>query len=200
MRFESNYKHLVSTALRFSSASFLVANPDLSLQGNEPVVPFESEEQSIEMVQLVPNKQYRVIVPNLANSGIVIPEPRIIGESEAPSEPEPEPVPEHFPQGKVIDEGEESIWKVLRDCETGDNIIGAPFYVEWTYSGPGFYDGAYQFDPTTWSSLSSSSGYDFAWQAPPSVQTAAAVELQGMYGWGQWPACTAKMRSLGYIQ
>ncbi len=73
------------------------------------------------------------------------------------------------------------VWAALRECESGDN------YSENT--GNGYY-GAYQFSLTTWEGL----GYSgLPSNAPPPVQDAAAQRLQAMSGWGQWPACAAKL-------
>ncbi len=73
------------------------------------------------------------------------------------------------------------VWADLRQCESGGN------YADDT--GNGYY-GAYQFALSTWQSLGFS-GYPN--QAPPAVQDAAAQELQARSGWGQWPACSAKL-------
>ncbi|HLG68004.1 MAG TPA: transglycosylase family protein [Acidimicrobiales bacterium] len=74
-----------------------------------------------------------------------------------------------------------SVWAALRNCESGGN------YADDT--GNGFY-GAYQFSLGTWQSL----GYSgLPSDAPPSVQDAAARQLQARSGWGQWPACSAKL-------
>lgn len=101
--------------------------------------------------------------------------------------------------GKIQNDGTD-VWTILADCESGDGQVGAPYYVNWSYNGPSGFDGAFQFLPSTWSSLNAASGYEFAWQAPPEVQIAAAVELQARGGWGQWPGCTSKMRAKGIIE
>lgn len=100
---------------------------------------------------------------------------------------------------KILTDGTD-VWTVLADCESGDAIIGAPYYVNWEYNGSSGFDGAFQFLPSTWNSLNITAGYDFAWQAPPHIQIAAAIELQARSGWGQWPHCTNRMRSEGYIK
>jgi hypothetical protein len=70
-------------------------------------------------------------------------------------------------------------WLALRDCESGDN------YRENT--GNGFY-GAYQFSASTWTGLGYPGRPDLE---PPVMQDAAAIRLQAISGWGQWPACSA---------
>ncbi|HLN16876.1 MAG TPA: transglycosylase family protein [Acidimicrobiales bacterium] len=73
------------------------------------------------------------------------------------------------------------VWAELRQCESGGN------YGENT--GNGYY-GAYQFALGTWQAL----GYGgLPSDAPPAVQDQAAQELQARAGWGQWPACSAKL-------
>jgi len=73
------------------------------------------------------------------------------------------------------------VWAALRHCESGGN------YAEDT--GNGYY-GAYQFSPATWHGL----GYPgLPSSAAPAVQDLAAQQLQARSGWGQWPACSAKL-------
>ncbi len=73
------------------------------------------------------------------------------------------------------------VWAELRQCESGGN------YAE--DDGNGYY-GAYQFALGTWAAL----GYGgLPSQAPPAVQDAAAQALQARSGWGQWPACAARL-------
>lgn len=99
--------------------------------------------------------------------------------------------------GKVLQDGE-SIWIVLADCETGDGTVGPPFYAQWDYNGPSGFDGGLQFHPDTWNRIGT--GYDYAWQAPPDVQIAAAQKWLEMTDWYQWPACYAEMRAAGYLE
>jgi len=73
------------------------------------------------------------------------------------------------------------VWAALRQCESSGN------YADNT--GNGYY-GAYQFALATWQGL----GYSgLPSQAAPSVQDAAAAALEVRSGWGQWPACAAKL-------
>jgi hypothetical protein len=73
------------------------------------------------------------------------------------------------------------VWYELRMCESdGDYSIN---------TGNGFY-GAYQFALSAWLGLGFT-GLPSA--APPAVQDRAAQELQARSGWGQWPACSAKL-------
>lgn len=66
-------------------------------------------------------------------------------------------------------------------CESSDNYQAD--------TGNGFY-GAYQFLESTWTAL----GYPgYPNQEPPAMQDQAAMRLQAMYGWGQWPACAAAL-------
>ena len=72
----------------------------------------------------------------------------------------------------------------IRGCETR-GLYGP---ARWRYNGSSGYDGAYQFLPSTWSSLGSR--YAFAWQAPRVEQSYRAVVLAMRAGWGQWPVCS----------
>jgi len=93
--------------------------------------------------------------------------------SAAPAAPPP---PSPAPSG-----GSPGVWAELRQCESGGD------YAE--DSGNGYY-GAYQFALGTWQSL----GYGgLPSQAAPAVQDQAAQRLQARSGWGQWPACAAKL-------
>jgi resuscitation-promoting factor RpfB len=74
------------------------------------------------------------------------------------------------------------VWASLRQCESGGN------YKDDT--GNGYY-GAYQFALGTWH------GLGFAGlpsNASAAVQDEAAQKLQARSGWGQWPACSRKLR------
>lgn len=73
-------------------------------------------------------------------------------------------------------------WACIRDHESGDN------YAENTGNG---YSGAYQFAPGTWNESVSGAGYSQyangeAYEAPPSVQNAAALWLYNREGWSPW--------------
>ncbi|MGH9010250.1 MAG: transglycosylase family protein [Acidimicrobiia bacterium] len=74
------------------------------------------------------------------------------------------------------------VWARLRACESGGRYN--------INTGNGFY-GAYQFHPRTWRGL----GYPgLPHQAPPEIQDEAARKLQARSGWGQWPACSRRLR------
>jgi hypothetical protein len=73
------------------------------------------------------------------------------------------------------------MWLELRECESGDN------YQEDTGNG---YFGAYQFSSSTWTGLGYPGRPDLE---PYWTQDEAAARLQALYGWGQWPACSAAL-------
>jgi len=74
------------------------------------------------------------------------------------------------------------VWAELRQCESGGN------YSDNT--GNGYY-GAYQFILSTWRGL----GFPgLPSNATPAVQDQAAQKLQARSGWGQWPACSRRLR------
>lgn len=81
-----------------------------------------------------------------------------------------------------------SVWTALAQCESGGR---------WHLDGR--YDGGLQFHPDTWRSVRAKDNPDteenegdpdYAWQASPERQIAAAVRLQARSGWGQWPRCS----------
>jgi hypothetical protein len=77
--------------------------------------------------------------------------------------------------------GAGGVWLQLRECESSNN------YAE--NSGNGYY-GAYQFSEATWTGLGYPGRPDLE---SPSMQDQAAMRLQSLYGWGQWPACSATL-------
>lgn len=73
------------------------------------------------------------------------------------------------------------VWSRLAQCESGGNPA--------INTGNGYY-GAYQFSASTWKSVG---GSGLPHQASLEEQTARAQMLQARSGWGQWPACSAKL-------
>lgn len=74
-----------------------------------------------------------------------------------------------------------SVWDRLAACESGGN---------WAINtGNGYYGGV-QFSLPTWRSVGGS-GYPH--QASKAEQIKRAQILQARSGWGQWPACSAKL-------
>lgn len=73
------------------------------------------------------------------------------------------------------------VWAALRQCESGGNYANT--------NNP-TYRGAYQFSYGTWAAMGGS-GDPAA--APPAEQDLRARMLQERSGWGQWPACSAKL-------
>jgi resuscitation-promoting factor RpfB len=79
-----------------------------------------------------------------------------------------------------------SVWDRLAKCETGGR---------WhANTGNGFYGGL-QFSAPTWRTASRRVGIHipYAHQASKAQQIKAAIWLQRNSGWGQWPACSAKL-------
>ncbi|NCD19924.1 MAG: resuscitation-promoting factor [Actinobacteria bacterium] len=74
------------------------------------------------------------------------------------------------------------VWAALAQCESGGN----PTIV----SANGLYHGLYQFSVATWASVG---GSGLPSQASVAEQTMRAQILQARAGWGQWPACAAKL-------
>lgn len=73
------------------------------------------------------------------------------------------------------------VWDQLARCESGGN---------WAINtGNGFYGGL-QFTLATWAGVG---GTGYPNQASREEQIARGQILQARSGWGQWPACTAKL-------
>ncbi|MDO5633975.1 MAG: transglycosylase family protein [Micrococcus sp.] len=72
------------------------------------------------------------------------------------------------------------VLEAIKSCESGGSYTAVN-----PTSGAA---GAYQFMDATWQSLSSTSGYSSAAQAPESVQDAAAIELYNQAGTQPWVA------------
>jgi uncharacterized protein YabE (DUF348 family) len=74
------------------------------------------------------------------------------------------------------------VWGALARCESGGNPTAV--------SSNGLYYGLYQFSLGTWQAMG---GSGLPSQASPAEQTQRAQALQARSGWGQWPACAAKL-------
>lgn len=74
-----------------------------------------------------------------------------------------------------------SVWDRLAQCESGGN---------WAINTGNGYYGGLQFTLSTWQSVGGS-GYPH--QASREEQINRAQILQARSGWGQWPACAAKL-------
>ncbi len=74
-----------------------------------------------------------------------------------------------------------SVWDSLARCESGGN---------WAINTGNGYYGGLQFTLSTWQGVGGS-GYPH--QASREEQIARGKILQARSGWGQWPACTAKL-------
>jgi uncharacterized protein YabE (DUF348 family) len=73
------------------------------------------------------------------------------------------------------------VWGKLAQCESGGNPS--------TNTGNGYY-GLYQFSLPTWQAVG---GSGLPSEASAAEQTKRAQILQQRSGWGQWPACAAKL-------
>ncbi|VEG29613.1 resuscitation-promoting factor [Actinomyces howellii] len=74
-----------------------------------------------------------------------------------------------------------SVWQQLAECESGNNPAAN--------TGNDYY-GLYQFSLRTWRAMG---GTGYPHEADAATQTAMAQKLQAQSGWGQWPACAAKL-------
>lgn len=98
--------------------------------------------------------------------------------AEEPASPEPSapqaPAPAAPPSGDV--------WAALAQCESGGRVDAV--------SSNGLYFGLYQFSLSTWQAMG---GSGLPSEASAAEQTQRAQALQARSGWGQWPACAAKL-------
>ena len=74
------------------------------------------------------------------------------------------------------------VWAKLAQCESGGRVNAV--------SASGAYHGLYQFSVATWRGVG---GSGLPSQASAGEQTKRAKMLQARSGWGQWPACSAKL-------
>lgn len=78
----------------------------------------------------------------------------------------------------------DSVWDALAYCESTGN---------WAMnSGNGFYGGI-QFMHSTWVNMGGRQWAEYPHEATREQQIEVATRLQAQYGWGQWPACSAKL-------
>lgn len=73
------------------------------------------------------------------------------------------------------------VWDRLAQCESGGN---------WHINTGNGYYGGLQFSPRTWQSVG---GVGYPHEASREEQIARGQMLQARSGWGQWPACSAKL-------
>ncbi len=77
-----------------------------------------------------------------------------------------------------------SVWDALAQCESNGN---------WHINtGNGFYGGI-QFMLSTWLNMGGGQYAYYPHEATREQQIEVATRLQAQYGWGQWPACSAKL-------
>jgi resuscitation-promoting factor RpfB len=116
-----------------------------------------------------------------------------VGTKERPA-PKPKPAPKPAPARAAASAPAQSsgssgggaptsgVWAQLAQCESGGNPAAV--------SANGLYHGLYQFSVQTWQAMG---GSGLPSQASPAEQTQRAQALQAQSGWGQWPACAAKL-------
>jgi hypothetical protein len=77
-----------------------------------------------------------------------------------------------------------SVWDALAQCESSGN---------WSMnSGNGFHGGL-QFMHSTWVNMGGRQWAEYPHEATRDQQIEVATRLQATYGWGQWPACSARL-------
>jgi LysM repeat protein len=93
--------------------------------------------------------------------------------------PAPSYTPSPAPAAATIADG--SVWDSLAQCESGGN---------WAINTGNSFYGGLQFTLATWQGLG---GAGLPSQASREEQISRAQVLQARSGWGQWPACAAKL-------
>ena len=101
--------------------------------------------------------------------------------SKGTKEPEPERASASSSDVSGVTITEEDTWAALAECESGGNPSAN--------TGNGYY-GMYQFSLPTWQSVG---GAGLPSDASAQEQTKRAQILQQRSGWGQWPACSARL-------
>lgn len=110
-------------------------------------------------------------------SSTVVSKPKTQVESVGTKEAEEAPEP----SGGSNFAGGDSVWDRLAKCESGGNWA--------TNTGNGYYGGL-QFSASSWSGVG---GSGLPHQASREEQIKRGKILKGSGGWGQWPACSAKL-------
>lgn len=169
----------------------------------QPVIVTVNKGDSLSKIASAHNTNYKrlfdanasIADPNVINPGDTIRVPfedEVIPARELPAAkpvaaPAPtksaKPAPPKQPSAaavRMVDDG--SVWYQLALCESGGRANAV--------SPNGKYHGLYQFLPSTWRAMG---GSGLPSQASPEEQTMRAKMLQARSGWGQWPACTAKL-------
>lgn len=85
-------------------------------------------------------------------------------------------------------------WRALADCESGDGDGRPPYRASWRFDG--YFDGGYQFLPSTWRSairLVPGPQPGLAHRASARVQTRVAMRWRSATSWHQWPSCAARL-------
>ncbi len=133
-----------------------------------------------------------VVSSRLVSSKVTTkPQDRVVehGTAERPAPP-PAPAASSSDEGDDGDSGGSGggggtvsgdVWAQLAQCESGGNPT--------TNTGNGYY-GLYQFSLPTWQAMG---GSGLPSEASAAEQTQRAQALQARSGWGQWPACAAKL-------
>jgi LysM repeat protein len=156
-----------TTYQRLYDANPVVENPDLIFPGQELLVP--AAEEALTARPLPANAPAEVLQTALPDAAAAAPQ-------SSAAAPARQQTPVSAP---AVASG--SVWDQLALCESGGN---------WAINtGNGFYGGL-QFTLATWQGLG---GSGLPSQASREEQISRGEMLLARSGWGQWPACTAKM-------
>lgn len=157
-----------TTYTRLYDANAHIAHPDVIHPGENVRIPAANEQLQSRALPQPPAPA------PVAPAPAPTPKPAQKKATTRTARPAPAPAPR-----AVVNDG--SAWARLAQCESGGNPR--------TNTGNGYY-GAYQFSASTWRSVG---GSGLPHQASIEEQTARAQVLQARSGWGQWPACSAKL-------
>jgi len=163
----------------------------------EPVIVTVANGDSLSKIARVHNTTYKrlfdanesIADPNIINPGDQIRIPaadEVLADRPLPA-PKPAPAPRTARTSSPVQASTApavasgSVWDRLAQCESGGN---------WQINTGNGYYGGLQFLPSTWRAVG---GTGLPHQHSREEQIKRAEILLARSGWGQWPACTAKL-------
>lgn len=155
-----------TTYLRLFYANTKIQDPDVIYPGDKVRIPTKDEDLKKRPVPGAPAAEPAKRQRSSASTQQRTTAPQQV--QSAPAEPAP-----------AVASG--SVWDRLAACESGGN---------WSINTGNGYYGGLQFKLSTWHSVGGS-GYPH--QNSRAEQIKRGKILQARSGWGQWPACTAKL-------
>lgn len=153
-----------TTVQRLYEANTVIENPDLIFPGQELKIPDEKEELA----------HRDMPVTSVVGQ-------QVLAETQAASAPAPARTSYSPPASSAPAVAGGSVWDNLAACESGGN---------WSINTGNGYYGGLQFSLSSWQAVG---GTGYPNQASREEQILRGQMLQSRGGWGNWPACTAKL-------